>query len=162
MRFGLALIGILTLAACGGRDRVATPPRVTAIGPIYRAVSPLGEAGVFVAIHFALTDAENSPTDLLVEVSRGGGAFATLGSPATGSLAAGSDPIRGLTARREGSPHRLLWKTPADLGTTEAVSLRFTPSEPEVPPPPPSFQALLGQPVLSSSFNLGSLADEPR
>jgi hypothetical protein len=162
VRFWPAFIGVLVLTACGGSDRVATPPRVTAVGPIYRAVSPLGEAGVFVAIYFTLMDAENSPTDLLVEVSRAGGAFATLGSAATGSLATGSDPIRGLTARREGSLHRLLWKTPADLGATEAVIFRLTPSEPEVPPPPPSFHALVGQPVLSASFHLASLGDEPR
>jgi hypothetical protein len=152
---------LLVAGACGGSDRIATPPRVTALGPIYRAQPPAGESGAFVAIHFTLADLEDTPTDIEIEVKRGSSDFAPLGSPGTGEAAPGGDGTRGLTALRGGSPHRFLWKAPGDLAADETVQLRLTPSETSIPQPTP-FPRIVGAPATSPAFTLAGLVQEPR
>lgn len=161
MRRNIAIALLLVASACAGHDRIATPPRVTAVGPIYRAEAPAGETGTFVAIHFTLADIEDTPTDIDIEVKRGSADFARLGSPGTGEAAPGGDGMRGLTALRGGSPHRFLWKAPADLAADEAVQMRFTPSETSFPQPTP-FPRIVGAPATSAVFTLAGLLQEPR
>lgn len=148
----IAWIPAALLAACGGSARVATPPRVTAVGPFYRA-------GSLVAIYFTLADDEGSPADVLLELKRGDGPFVALGGPGTGEAGPGGDGLRALIARRGGTLHRFLWRPPADLEPTEPVTVRLTPSEPAIPDPQP-FPALWGQPVEGSPFTLQGLEDE--
>jgi hypothetical protein len=156
----LSLLALSAVFACGDVQRLSTPPRVTALGPMYRAEPPAGETGDFVAIYLTLADDEENFVNLLVEVSRAGGAFVAVGSAGGGELAPGGEGVRGLLARRGGSLHRLLWKAPAGVGANASLAVRVTPSEPEVPRP--FFPAVVGTPVTSAPFTLGGLSLEPR
>lgn len=135
-----------------------SPPRVTAVGPIAAAAALPPDSGTVVAIYFGLADAESSPTDILLEVSRGDGAFVAVGkSPAAGSIAPGGDGLFALSAPFLGITHRVLWKPPADLVATETVRVRLTPSEPAIAPPPVGLEGQQGQSVTSAPFQVGSL-----
>jgi hypothetical protein len=154
-------LGFILFAACGNAERVATAPRVTAVGPIFRAVSPLGTAGTFVAIYVTLADNENTPTNLLVELSRDNGAsFTAIGTGDTGAMAVGGDGTSSLTAMFSGSLHRLLWSVPDSIDLDAMLVLRFTPSEVAAVQPP--FPGFTGTPVLSAPFSLASLSPESR
>lgn len=161
-RTASGLVLALACVACGGNPRVASAPRLTALGPIFAAVPDLPDTGSVVAVYFTLADAEDSSTDVLFEVKRGAGAFAPLGSSSTGDVAVGGDGLLGLTAPPKGRVHRILWKPPASLTPTESVQLRLTPIEPEIKPPPQALGALRGEPMLSAEFTLATLEAEPR
>lgn len=138
---------------------MASAPRVTAVGPIYRATPPAGRTGVYIAVYFTLADAEDSPADVLIEIRRNG-ALTEVGTPGAGDIAEGGEGVVALTARRQGSLHRFLWEAPTDLAADEPLAIRVTPIEPRVPDPL-FWPEMRGAAVESSTFTLLSLSQEP-
>jgi len=160
--FSLLLVASLS-GACSDVLRVQSAPRVTATGPVYTTQALAPDTGNVVAFYFTLVDAEDLPADVLFEVSRGTGAFATIGSSAaTGAVVAGGDGVKALTAPPFGRVHRFLWRAPADLAATEEVRFRLTPSEPKIFGPPRDLEGVVGTAVTSAPFTIAALAAEPR
>lgn len=149
-------------SGCSSNQRLMTPPRITATGPVYRTTAVSPEIGDVVAFYFTLADAEDVPVDVAVEVKRLGGEFIAVGIAGGGTIANGGDGVNGLTAPPLGRQHRLLWKPPAELRATDEVRFRLTPTEPPIQAPPMALAEVIGASVTAAPFTLETLQPEPR
>lgn len=162
MKLVFSMLFLALGIGCSSNQRLMTPPRITATGPVYRAAAVAPETGDVVAFYFTLTDAEDVPVDVKVEMSRTPGVFVAVGAAGGGAFANGGDGVVGLTAPPQGRQHRLLWKPPAELTATDSVTFRLTPIEPEILPPPAPLPAVIGASVTATAFTLSTLQAEPR